>query len=82
MEIDPNIDARQWKGEEGMLACAHYLGHRGVTRRGCKYAIMRREIVPTRLGNSNWFSTRDVMEWVESRRVPGRYVAATVPCRD
>lgn len=47
-----------------------------VTRRGIKYAVMRREILPTRIGNANYFSKRDGLEWIKSRkatrpRVPG-----------
>lgn len=76
MEIDPDPNALQWKGEAGMYACAQSHGHKGVTQRTCRYAIMRREIVPTRFSNANWFSTNDVLKWVESRKVPGRYVAA------
>jgi hypothetical protein len=37
-----------------------------VTRRTIKHAVIRREIVPTRLGNSNYFSKRDGLQWVES----------------
>lgn len=74
--MNPNIDALQWKGEDGVYACAQELGHVGVTHRTVKYAILRREIVPTRLGHANWFSTRDVMDWIASRKVPGRYAAA------
>ncbi len=39
-----------------------------VTRRMIHYAVMRREIVPTRLGNGNYFSKRDGLEWVRSRK--------------
>ena len=40
-----------------------------VTRRSVKYAVMKREIMPTRLGNGNYFSKRDGLEWVRSRRL-------------
>ena len=46
-----------------------------VTRRMIKYAVMRRELVPVRLGNGNYFSRRDLLNWVESRRQPGIYHA-------
>src|SRR5258708_18434508 len=36
-----------------------------VTRRTIKHAVIRREIVPTRLGNSNYFSKRDGLQWVD-----------------
>lgn len=39
-----------------------------VTRRAIKYAVMRREIVPTRIGNSNYFSMRDGLDWIRSRK--------------
>jgi hypothetical protein len=39
-----------------------------VTRRTIKYAVMRREIIPTRLGNGNYFSKHDGLEWVKSRK--------------
>jgi hypothetical protein len=32
------------------------------------YAVLRREIVPTRLGNGNYFSKQDGLEWVRSRK--------------
>ncbi|MGD1204829.1 hypothetical protein ACKUVQ_00265 [Mycobacterium seoulense] len=37
-----------------------------VTRRAIKYAVMRREIVPTRIGNKNYFSKRDGLDWIKS----------------
>ncbi len=39
-----------------------------VTRRSIKYAVMRREIVPTRIGRSNYFSKRDGPGWLASRK--------------
>lgn len=45
----------------------------GVTRRSIKHAVLRREIIPTRIGNSNWYSKRDGLNWVASRRQPGIY---------
>jgi hypothetical protein len=39
-----------------------------VTRRMIKYAVMRREVLPTRLGNGNDFSKRDGLEWIRSRK--------------
>ena len=49
-----------------------------VTRRTIHYAVIRREIVPTRLGNGNYFSKRDGLEWIRSRK---RGRAATSPSR-
>lgn len=39
-----------------------------VTRRMIHYAVIRREIVPTRLGNGNYFSKRDGLDWIKSRK--------------
>ena len=39
-----------------------------VTRRSVKYAVMRREIVPTRIGRSNYFTKRDGLDWIASCR--------------
>jgi hypothetical protein len=39
-----------------------------VSRRAVKYAVMRREVVPTRIGNGNYFSKRDGLEWIKSRK--------------
>lgn len=39
-----------------------------VTRQMIHYAVIRREIVPTRLRNGNYFSKRDGLEWIRSRK--------------
>jgi hypothetical protein len=39
-----------------------------VTRRSIKYAVMHREIVPTKIGRSNYFSKRDGLDWLSSRK--------------
>ncbi|GFG67912.1 hypothetical protein MKUB_54020 [Mycobacterium kubicae] len=55
-----------------------YLHHKEgipVTRRTIKWAVLRREIVPTRLGNKNLFSKRDALNWLASRRQTGPYRA-------
>jgi hypothetical protein len=44
-----------------------------VTRRMIKYAVMRRELIPVRLGNGNYLSANDLLKWIESRRQPGIY---------
>lgn len=46
-----------------------------VTRRAIKHAVLRREIIPTRLGNGNFFSKREGLNWIASRRQPGVYRA-------
>jgi hypothetical protein len=58
------------KGDRGILDYTHELGAVGVTQRTVHYAVVRREIIPTRLGNANWFSRRDVQEWLRSRKQP------------
>jgi hypothetical protein len=40
-----------------------------------KWAFIRREIKPVRLGLGNYVSLRDIIEWVESRRQDGIYRA-------
>lgn len=50
----------------------------GVTRRSVRFAIMRRHIVPTKIGNTNYFSKRDGIDWIASSRVPVA-VPRTVP---
>jgi hypothetical protein len=44
-----------------------------VTRRMIKYAVLRRELVPVRLGNGNYLSANDLRRWIESRRQAGVY---------
>lgn len=51
------------------------IGYR-VTRRTVKWAVLRREIHPTRLGAKNYFSQRDWLRWIESRKQTGIYRAA------
>jgi hypothetical protein len=49
-----------------------------VTRWAIKQAVQRREIVPTRIGNKNWFSKQDGDDWIKSRKQPEpwRFVGA------
>ena len=47
-----------------------------VTRRAVKWAVIDREVTPTRIGRKNLFSRRDWLLWIESRRQPGVYRAA------
>ncbi len=39
-----------------------------VTRRQLRQAVLDREIIPTKLSNRNYFSIRDGLNWVASRR--------------
>lgn len=41
-----------------------------VSRRSVKYAVMRRDIVPTRIGSRNYFSKRDGLVWIASLKRP------------
>jgi hypothetical protein len=41
-----------------------------VTRRAIKHAVIRREIVPARIGRGNYFSKRDGLDWIASLSVP------------
>lgn len=44
-----------------------------VTRRAVKHAVLRREILPTRIGNCNFYSKQDGWDWIKSRKQPGVY---------
>lgn len=46
-----------------------------VSRRAIKYAILRREILPSRIGPRNLYSKQDGWEWIKSRKQPGVYRA-------
>jgi hypothetical protein len=46
-----------------------------VTRRAIKYAVLRREIQPYRIGRGNFFSKRDGLAWIKSRKQSGVYRA-------
>jgi hypothetical protein len=54
--------------EQELFEYLHNSEELPVTRRAVKYAVMRREIVPTRIGNGNYFSKRDGLEWIKSRK--------------
>ncbi|WP_231986405.1 hypothetical protein [Mycobacterium sp. E2479] len=59
--------------EDELWEYLHYDEGLPVTRRSIKHAVIRREIIPTRLGNSNFFSKRDGLHWIASRRQTGVY---------
>jgi hypothetical protein len=52
--------------EQELFTYLHNSEKLPVTRRSIKYAVMRREIAPTRIGNRNYFSKRDGLEWIRS----------------
>lgn len=61
--------------EQGLYEYLHNEEGLPVTRRAIKYAVLRREIQPTRLGGGNFYSKRDGLDWVKSRKQPGVYRA-------
>ena len=58
--------------EQGLFEYLRYDMELPVTRRMIKYAVMRWEVVPTRLGNGNYFSKRDGLESIRSRKAMTR----------
>jgi len=55
--------------EQELFEYLHFdRGVTGVTRRQIHYAVMNREIKPSRLGNGNYFSRSDAHEWLASRK--------------
>ena len=48
----------------------YHLGVTGVTRRSIKHGVIRREIVPTRIGNNNYFSKQDGLDWLKAQKHP------------
>lgn len=43
-------------------------GIEAVSRNVIKWAVIRREIVPTKIGKTNRFSKRDGLNWLASRK--------------
>ena len=62
--------------EDELWGYLHFDEGLPVTRRSIKHAVIRREIIPTRLGNCNFFSKRDGLAWITSRRQTGTYRVA------
>ena len=75
--MDPD-EVPIYKGDKGIVEACRDIGLRdgAVTLRTAHVAVYRREILPVRLGNSNWYSRRAVEEWLRSRRQPGAYRVA------
>jgi hypothetical protein len=44
-----------------------------ATKRSVHDAVLRREILPTRIGRGNFFSKRDGLDWIASRKQTGTY---------
>ncbi len=72
MSVDPNEVANL--NQEQLFEELLNLGF-PVTRFMIKQAVLRRELVPVRLGLGNYFSVNDGLRWIESRRQPGIYRA-------
>ena len=70
-----NEDEKPVLTEDELWEYLHYDEGIPVTRRTIKWAVLRREIIPTRLGNKNLFIRADAWLWIESRRQPGIYHA-------
>lgn len=64
--------------EHGLWRYLHCDEGLPVTRRAIKYAVLRREIQPTRLGGGNFYSKRDGLDWVKSRKQSGVYRAPEI----
>lgn len=56
--------------EEQLWEYLHYDENLPVARRTVKWAVLRGEIVPTKLGRKNFFSKRDGLDWIASRKQP------------
>jgi hypothetical protein len=61
--------------EQELFEFLYYDENLPVTRRAVKHAVLRREILPTRIGRGNYFSRRDGLDWIVSRKQPGAYSA-------
>ncbi|OBI89267.1 hypothetical protein A9X01_13890 [Mycobacterium asiaticum] len=70
--MDPNPDDVANLNQEDAFQKLRAWGY-PVTRRMIKYAILRRELIPVRLGNGNYLSANDLWRWIESRRQTGIY---------
>lgn len=69
-------DQKPTMTEQELWEWLHYDEGIPVTRRAIKMAVINREILPTRLGNANFFSKRDGLVWLQSRKQTGRYSAS------
>jgi hypothetical protein len=63
----------RYKGDKGFARGVLEVGAVEITERFAHTVIGRREVEPTRIGNANWFSRRDIEEWLRSRKQPGHY---------
>lgn len=63
-------DQKPTMTEQELWEWLHYNEGIPVSRRAIKHAVINREIVPTRLGNNNYFSKQDGLDWLKSRKQP------------
>jgi hypothetical protein len=70
-----NDDEKPTLTEYELWRYLHFEEGLPVTRRAIKYAVLRREIQPTRLGGGNFYSRRDGLDWIKSRKQSGVYRA-------
>lgn len=63
-------DQKPTMTEQELWEWLHYDEGIPVSRRAIKHAVINREIVPTRLGNNNYFSKQDGLDWLKSRKQP------------
>ena len=71
--MDPH-EVPKYKGDLGIVECCELdigMPIGAVSERMAHVAVFRREIHPTRIGNANYFSRRDVEEWLRSRKQSG-----------
>ncbi len=64
-----DVDVPKYSEQELWEYMAYDLGV-PVPRRSVHWAVINREIVPTRIGGKNLFSHADAHVWLESRRQP------------
>jgi hypothetical protein len=56
---------------EELWECLHYDEDIPVSLRQLRYAVLRGELVPTKLSNRNYYSLRDGLNWVAAQK--GKY---------
>lgn len=55
--------------EDGLFEYLHSdEGVKALTRNAIKWAVLRQEIIPTRIGKSNMYTRRDALNWLASRK--------------
>lgn len=59
--------------EQELWEWLHYEEGIPISRRALKHAVIRREILPTRLGNTNLYSKQDGWDFIASRKQTGVY---------